>query len=171
MREQFGPGFEHRAYRRQFAAAAGADRDDEVLPEEQRHRAGLDHLGGFGQLGVLDVPGGPDDRERHVAVPFDLRPLELLERVLDGQFVQLEGVGDVGELVLARLVQAEPDERLRPAARLDQRLFVVPVPGLALPGHVERALVERADEDLDQRGDGLRDDRAGLHRRLQREPD
>src|SRR5262245_7237183 len=36
---------------------------------------------------------------------------------------------------------------------------------------VERALVERADEEVGEGGDGLRGDRAGVHRRLQHELD
>src|SRR5689334_24903145 len=35
------------------------------------------------------------------------------------------------------------------------------------PGHVERALVERADENVGERGNGLRRDGSGLDRRLQ----
>ncbi len=83
-----------------------ADRDDEVLADEDQHVAGLDHLARLGELGVLDVPGGPHGQQRHVAVPLDLGPLRRLDPVLDGQFVQAERLADVGQLIGARLAAA-----------------------------------------------------------------
>lgn len=100
------------------------DGDDEVGAGETHHLAGLHHLAGGGQFGVVDVVDGLEDGEEGVVVALQLRPLVRVHRVLHGQRVQSEGRGDPRELGLRRLVQADPGETAvlaDPADRLTGR--------------------------------------------------
>jgi hypothetical protein len=145
LAQQVGLGLQVGADGTEAGPGTVPDSDDEVLAEEHHHRAGLDHLGVLGQLGVLDVAGGTDHGEHHVVVPLDLGPLVHVRGVLDGQLVQVEDLGDLPQLDLAGLVQAEPDERVvRPAPGGVQRVGVVPVAGLALAVDVQAAVDDRA---------------------------
>ena len=66
----------------------------------------LDRVAG----GVLDVADRLEHQEQRVVVAVHLRSLVGVHRVLDGQFVQAEQLGDDGHLVGVGLVQADPDE-------------------------------------------------------------
>ncbi|GAA3058756.1 hypothetical protein GCM10020000_47000 [Streptomyces olivoverticillatus] len=90
--------------------AAMADGDHEVGAGEDHDLAGVDDLAGGGQLLVFDIGDGLEDGEEDVAVALQLGPLVGLDGVLDGQRVEVEHLGDLGELRLGRLVQAEPQE-------------------------------------------------------------
>ena len=119
--------------------------DHELRADEQHHLAGLDHLGGLGQLGVLDVPGGAQHEEADlVAELLQLRPLRGLDRVLDRELVQAVRLGDASHLGGTRLVQAQPDERVAAPSRLGERLAVVELAGLALAVDVQRAVDDAA---------------------------
>ncbi len=69
----------------------------------------VDLTGLDGVVGV-DVPERLQGEEQRVLVALELRPLVGGEGVLDGERVQAELLLDGGELLLARLVQADPDE-------------------------------------------------------------
>ena len=126
------------------ADVAVPDGDHEVRPDEHHEVAGLDDLAGLGQLGVLDVAGGADDQEGHLAVLLDLGALAALDGVLDRELVELEDGRDVLEVGRARLVQAEPDERVVARAGRGQRLGVVELARLALAVDIEAAVDDRA---------------------------
>ena len=73
-------------------------------PDEHHDLVDLDDL--FG----VDVAGRLEHDEQAVAVALELRPLVGVDGVLDGEGVEVEGPGDVVELVRRRLVQTDPDE-------------------------------------------------------------
>ena len=81
-----------------------ADGDDVVPPDEQHDLVDVDHL--F----VVHVAGRLQHHEQVVAVALELRPLVGVDGVLDGEGVEVEGAGDVVELVRRGLVQTDPDE-------------------------------------------------------------
>ena len=89
---------------------AVADGDDEVGADEDHDLAGLDDLAGLGHRLVLDVVHRLEDQEQRLVVAFQLRPLVGVHRVLDGQFVQAEHVGDGLHLVFVGFVQPDPHE-------------------------------------------------------------
>ena len=105
-------GVQPLAHPGQPAVLAVADRDDEVGADEDHDLAGLDDLAGQGHGFVFDVVDGLEDQEQRLVVALQLRPLMGVHRVLDGQLVQAEHVGDGLHLVLVGFVQADPDERL-----------------------------------------------------------
>ncbi|GAA2924572.1 hypothetical protein GCM10020221_20640 [Streptomyces thioluteus] len=73
--------------------------------------AGLHHLAGGGEFGVLDIVDGLEDREQRVVVALQLGPLVGVDRVLHGQRVQPELPGDACELLLrgsCSPIQANP---------------------------------------------------------------
>ena len=117
------------------AALAVAHRHDEVAVDEQQDLAGLEVLLGF------DVADRLEHHQQRVAVHLDLRPLVRVDRVLDRQLVQVELAPDGVELLLGRLVDAEPHERavaLGGLAGLGQRqVALAPAP----------VLVDRAVDD------------------------
>ncbi len=76
----------------------GAD-EDRDLTEQDRLR-------------LVHVAGRSQDEEQGVAVALELRTLMRLDGILDRQLVQLELARDGGELVLARLVEPEPGDRV-----------------------------------------------------------
>lgn len=84
------------------------DGDDEVGPAEDHDLAGLDDLGAAGAGG--DVADGLHDDEVDVVVAFQLGALVGVDGVLDGERVQAEDLGEVGQFGGGRLVQADPDE-------------------------------------------------------------
>ena len=65
-------------------------------------------------------------QEGHLAVLLDLGSLAALDRVLDGELVQIEDAGDVLQVVWAGFVQAEPDERVVALAGGGESLAVRP---------------------------------------------
>ena len=90
----------HLGERRAVVAVHG---DEEALGVEAMH---LDEA-------VLVRDRAVDDDEDEVVVLVDLRALAELLRVLDGQRMELEDVAQDLEVVLARLVDIEPEERVR----------------------------------------------------------
>ncbi|GAA3046489.1 hypothetical protein GCM10020000_28060 [Streptomyces olivoverticillatus] len=110
MPSSWGVVLEVVAQRAQRALAAVPDGDDEVRAGEAHHLAGLHHLAGGGQFGVLDVVDGLEDGEERVVVALQLGPLVGVDSVLHGQRVQAELPGDARELLLRGLVQADPGE-------------------------------------------------------------
>ena len=54
---------------------------------------------------------GPDDEEDYVLLVFALRPLFPMQQILDGQGMRPQHRRYLGQLVLARFVQAQPHER------------------------------------------------------------
>ena len=70
-----------------------AHRDDERRVDEQQDLAGLDDL-----LGV-DVARALEHDQQRLAVELHLRPLVGLDRVLDGQLMQVELARDRIELL------------------------------------------------------------------------
>lgn len=124
------------------------DGDDEVGAGEAHHLAGLHHLAGGGQFGVLDVVDRLEDGEEGVVVPLQLRPLVRVDRVLHGEGVQPEGGGDPRELGLGRLVQADPRETAvlaDPAHRLTRRQTggSEGAPAVAVHGAVDHGAARR----------------------------
>ena len=89
----------------------------------------------------LDVARGLEDDEQRVAVHVELRALVRLDRVLDRQLVQVELAPHRVELVLGRLVEADPDERVLLAARLMR------VQDRKLARPAKPVLVDRAVDD------------------------
>ncbi|GGT21971.1 hypothetical protein GCM10010254_48210 [Streptomyces chromofuscus] len=89
-----------------------ADRDHEVGADEDVQLAEVD------LLWCVEVAGRPQDDEEGLAVAFQLRPLVRLHRVLDGQRVQAELLGQ-GEQFARRgagqPIQAMPDGFARSA--------------------------------------------------------
>ena len=84
-----------------------ADGEHEVRADEDVHLAELD------LLDVVEVAGGAQHDEQRVAVALQLRPLVGDDRVLDGELVQAELLGDGQQLRLGRPVQADPGHRAR----------------------------------------------------------
>ena len=90
--------------RTELAGVAVPHGDHEVAsPMNSITCAGLDDLGGLGQLAVLDVPGGAQHGERHrrryCSIFGRWSPVQ---GVLDRKFVQPERLGDGGQLSAAR---------------------------------------------------------------------
>jgi hypothetical protein len=84
--------------------------DHVVRAEEHHDLAGVDHLAGRGQLLVLHVPRGLEHHEQGFVVVLELGSLVGVDRVLDGQRVQPVLRTDRAELLLRRLVHAQPHE-------------------------------------------------------------
>src|SRR5207344_2957475 len=110
MDQQLGIVLEPAAQGAEIAVMTVPHSDHIVAAEENHHLAGLDDLTGRCEFVMLDVPHGLENGEEHVVVAFELGPLVRLDRVLDGERVQVEPFCDAGELNLVRLVQADPDE-------------------------------------------------------------
>jgi hypothetical protein len=89
-------------------------RDDEGFAHEKEDLAEVD------LLGVLLVPGGLEDDEERVVEHVELGTLVRLDGVLDGQLVEAELLPDRSELLLRRLVKADPDEVPRLARRFER---------------------------------------------------
>ena len=89
----------HRPQLRRVTVAHG---DDELRADEDRDLPKQD------RLGLVHVASRPQDDEERVAIALELRALMRLDRVLDRELVQVELGRHRGELLLARLVEAEP---------------------------------------------------------------
>ncbi len=107
-----GVGLQLLAQRAQRAVPAVPHRDHEVLADEDHDLAGVHHLAGGCEFLVLDVADRFEHREERLAIVLHLGALVGLDGVLHGQGVQVEELGDARELLVGRLVQAEPDEAL-----------------------------------------------------------
>ena len=94
----------------QLAVLAVTDRDHEIGSDEDHDLAGLDDLAGVDHRHVFDVVHGLEHQEQRLVVALQLRPLMGVHRVLDGQLVQAEHVGDGLHLVFVGFVQADPHE-------------------------------------------------------------
>ena len=90
-----------------------AHRDDETVPDEQEDLAELD------VVGLVVVAHGLEHEQQRVAVDLELRPLVSVDRVLDGELVQVKLEPDGLEFLLGRLVQADPNEGAVVAAGLE----------------------------------------------------
>jgi hypothetical protein len=92
---------------------------------------------------VLHVPRGAQHQAGDVADGLDRRAVAADERLLEGQLVQVERVGDGSHGRPVRLVQPQPDERAPVPVRLPGRLGVVHRPGPASPLPIDRAVHDR----------------------------
>ncbi len=74
-------------------------------------RTGKDgDLAGLHLIGVIDVPEGLQDQEQRLVVQLQLRPLMSVCRVLHGQGMQREDLGDQIQFCPAGAVQSYPHE-------------------------------------------------------------
>ena len=92
----------HRPQLRRVAVAHG---DDELRADEDLDLAEHD------RLRLVHVAGRSQDDEERVPVALELRALMRLDCVLDRELVQVELARHRGELLLARLVEAQPGDR------------------------------------------------------------
>jgi hypothetical protein len=80
------------------------------------------------------VTRGLQHDEEGITVDLELRPLVRVDRILDGELVQVELPTDGVELLLRRLVEPDPDERVVGSTRLacvwDGELARAPATGL-----------------------------------------
>ena len=131
----------------QSAVIAVADRDHEVLADEDHDLAGLDDLACQRHRFVRDVLDGFQHQEQRVVVALQLGPLMGVHGVLHGQRVQPEDVCDILHLSLVGLVQPDPDERLLSGlpdlADLGQRVCERVLAGQPLAVYVETAIDQR----------------------------
>ena len=118
--EQFGMRLELLADAGELAGGAVAHGDHVLRRDEQHDLAELD------LLLVVVVARRAQDDEVGVVVVLQLRPLVGVIGVLERELVQVEALADVGQLLLAGLEEADPDE--------------VPVADDAVLRHVERQL-------------------------------
>ena len=109
--QAFGIGLELVADAGEIAALTVADGDHEVDADEDHapHRARTPPRGR--RSGAVFTT-----MKQRVVVPLELRALMRVDGVLDGQRVQLVELGDVLQLVLARLGHADPREAPRSGA-------------------------------------------------------
>lgn len=112
--EQFRGGLHAAADRGQVGGRAVADRDEEVLADEDVE------LAEFHLLRRVQVTGGAQDDEEGVAVTFQLGALMGLQGVLDGQRVEVELGGQGVEFGLGRAVQADPGHAVGLFAQLPE---------------------------------------------------
>ena len=102
VRQQLGRGLAALPHRRVGLRRAMADADDVVVADED---AGLaEH-----HLAVLQC-GGAQHHEQRIAVDLELGHLVRAQRVLDRQLVQPELRLQDAQVLLGRLVEADPDE-------------------------------------------------------------
>jgi hypothetical protein len=101
------------------------DRDDEPRPDQHRHVTGVDHLGGVGELLVLDVPRGPQHQPGDLTDRLGGGPVPVRGGLLGGELVQAEDPADGRHRAPVRLVQPEPDVRVLLALRLPGGVGVV----------------------------------------------
>ena len=88
--------------------------DDEPWTDEDRDLAEQDGLG------LVHIAGRTEHDEQGVPVALELRPLMRLDGVLNRELVQAKLVRDRIELVLARLVESEPRDRVASPAGIVQ---------------------------------------------------
>lgn len=120
-----------------------------AVPDGQGEgRAEEDHH--FTRLDVrrpLDEPQGLDRHGQHVAVAFLLRPLVGVDRVLHGEPVQPQVVGQLLELLLPGFVHADPGELVGPQVRQAGQGGLAPavlLPAVDLLPLIRRLLIDRA---------------------------
>ena len=113
----------------------------EVRAEEDVDLAELD------LLHVVEVGRGAEHDEQRVAVALELRPLVRDDRVLDGELVQPELLGDRHELGGGRPEQADPGHRAlllaQPLRRPTHRRRGLDPLAVAVDGGVDHALLDR----------------------------
>ena len=107
--------FELLTHLHQLAGLAVPHRHDEVGVDEEQDLAELD------DLYRVDVPGRLGDPEQGLAIGLQLGPLTGVDGVLHRQRVEIEGLTRRFELVLGRLIEAQPTPR-SPGRRGDAQL-------------------------------------------------
>ncbi len=125
-------------------------------PDEQVHLAELD------LLDVVEVARCPEHDEQGLAVALELGPLVGDDRVLDGQLVQPELLGDGQQLALGRPEEADPGHRSRAIAQLAHGFGH----GVRTPDPCAALVQRRVDQALI--GSSAHARRSGLHRDLWR---
>ena len=85
---------------------------------------------------LVDVPGWAQHDEEGVVIPLDLRPLVRVDRVLDGQRMELELRRERSDLV--PFDATTPPGIGRPAGSCTTPFAVTRVPALLLPVQVTR---------------------------------
>jgi hypothetical protein len=107
--------------------------DDEPVADEGQDLAEDDVF-------LLGEPaGGLEDEEERLTVDLELGPLVSLDRVLDGEFMELELASNRLEFGLVRLEEADPDECIGCAAGLE-RVVEGQLAGAPYPVLVDRAV-------------------------------
>jgi hypothetical protein len=89
---------------------------------------------------VPDVADRLEDGEQHVVIPLELGSVVRVHRVFDGELMKAKRIGDAGDLVIVRLVQTDPDERIVSSTDLLDGAFVTPTPWHASTFDVHRAI-------------------------------
>jgi len=104
------------------------------LPDEQHEVVDLD-VGGR-----REVPDRLEDHEQRVVVAFELRPLLRLHRVLDGQRMQPQLLGEEGELLLRGLAQGNPHKGVTAGPGRVERVADVTFDALTGPVLINRTI-------------------------------
>jgi hypothetical protein len=91
-------------------------------------------------FGLVEVPGGTQDDEQRVVVAFDLGSLVGMDRVLDGEWMELELRRQRLDLSLLRAVEADPRHAVRMLAKGFERLGQRGRRGDPVPADVDGAV-------------------------------
>jgi len=106
----FWVGLHPLAHFGESAVLTVSDRDDERCADEDRDLARLDNLPGQHDRIVRHILDRLEHQEEQLVVTLQLGPLVCTHRVLDGQWMQSENLGQIVHLALVGLVQPNPDE-------------------------------------------------------------
>ena len=79
------------------------DGDQELLADEEIHVLRLEVVLALAEVDAVE------DQIQVVAVRFDLRMVDLAERILDSEIVEFEDVGQDSRFVRCRIAQIDPD--------------------------------------------------------------
>ena len=115
-REQLGSAFETAAHNRQVGAFGMSQSDDEVGADEHVQFAELDFF--F----VIEIACGPQHQKQRAVVPLDLGSLMRVDRIFDGQLMQIELVSQRFELGIVGAIQPDPRHRSCVALEVGVRL-------------------------------------------------
>jgi len=137
----------HRTELRRFAVTNG---QDEARTDEHVDLAELD------LLDVVHVAGGPKHHEEGLVVTFDLRPLMSVDRVLDGEGMELELGGQRLDLLLLRSVQADPGHPVGVPAQALERLRQRSGGGDSFAVNVDRTVDQPRTQTVPRRSLGYR---------------
>ncbi len=138
--QQLGAALDVEADVVEFARRAVADRHDEAVADEEQDLAEVDVVG-------LDVARGLQDHEKRGAVDLELRALVGVDRVLHRELVEAELAPDGVELLLGGLVEADPRERLRAMAGLEE-MVERQLALVAHPSSLERVVDDHSDDPI-----------------------
>ena len=161
-REQLGPLLDVLSGLDERTPLAVPHGDHEIRPDEEEDLAER-----HGLL-AIDVTRRLDHDEQGVVVHLELGPLVSLERVLDGELVELERGFHLRELLFRRLVESQPHERAWSLRGLE-RLFERERAGAADAGVVDAAVDDHATGLTKSALRGLADGRPRTPRVIQRE--